>query len=203
MAASIITLTVAAQTFAQNPMPAPRWHIEPQTFFACYDESFGYAVSRGAGVAVGRRGRDNLHLLVGSAYHVAVQPLVLFGNEQKMKSDWLRVYGALRKDWRLARKPDFALFVEAEAAMLYIRARALQIFGGAPGTIALRSKSEIKFSPALGTGLRVRVWPRWEVLCYVKKHFMTWGERRLENATAKPAWKAYWHLGAGLSYSFE
>ncbi len=83
-----------------------------------------------------------------------------------------------------------------------MRSREVQISGGAAGVMTLPSKSAIKFSPALGTGLRVRVWPCWEVLCYAKSPSVSLSERRLESASTKRVWKLYWQLGAGLNYSF-
>lgn len=153
-------------------------------------------------MTVGRQCGKGWQLLAGSTYHHAVQSLVLFGNRQEVKNKWYRAALTLQRQWRLDKTGRCMFFTEVEAGVLYMRSREVQISGGVAGTITLPSKSALEFSPALGTGLRVRVWPRWEVLCYAKSHVVSFLERRLESDTTKRVWKPYWQLGAGLNYSF-
>lgn len=194
-----LCLWSSSHAFAQTE---PRWFVAPRIFLVHFNSSMGFKASHGAGFLLGRSLRHDWSLGFHGSWHRAEQPLVLFGRTQELQSDWLRVALALHKQWRLDKKDRGLLFVELEGGGLHLRTKELQISGGTMGTIILRAQSENKFVPAFGAGLRVRVWQRWAVLCYVKHHLLPWEERRLESAVNKRVWKSFQHLGAGLSFSF-
>lgn len=197
-ALTAVSLRAGAPLYAQNK---PSWFLAPRTFLVFYDNRFAYATGWGGGFDFGREYCNDWKLGIGGAHHRAAQPLVFFGNAQEVKSDWWRAAVALQKHWRLHKKNRVAVFAEVEGGMLFIRQHALQISGGTFGVISLDDKSTIKFAPALGTGLRVRVSSRWAVLFSVKNHLVPWIERRVESATVKCAWKSYRQIGLGLSHS--
>ena len=202
VAVLMLYLTPSTRASAQSMSPARQWSLEPQTFLAYYAASFGYDISPGVGLALGRELGRGARLLLGGTYHQTTQPLVLFGRAAKMQSAWTQIDCAAQKQWRLIRKPELALFAEAQAGLLFLRTEDLKLLGGAFGTITLRGANQTKFSPALGLGMRVRVWPRWAVLCYVKNRFLLWNTRRLEAVSASSGWKSSWQLGAGLGVFF-
>lgn len=125
---------------------------------------------------------------------------MLFGEAHEAKTEWYRLAAVFQKHWRWDKKNRVAVFAEAEGGLLYLRARALQFSGGVQGAIVLPANRAMKFSPALGAGLRVRVSSRWEVLCSVKHHLVPGRERRLENAATKRVWQWYRQFGAGARF---
>lgn len=200
-ASIFLTLLSAWNALAQNTSSKPQCFIQPKAFAVYHAPSMNLEAGYGAALRLGREYKHGWSIAWDNAYHPARQTLNLFGNTQKMSSAWMRSALALQKHWWLTSKQRCAFFADAEIGLLYMRTRAQRISGGTLGTITLSAQHEYKFVPALGAGLRVRVWSRWAVLFYGKNNFMRWEERRLENVKRTRVLQSYWQIGAGMSYS--